>query len=134
MIENKEDDELLLMSDGINPVLEEKKSSKVSEDQFTEPKKVIDLYRLIIDDLNIPFDGMDSLSIDFSGNISFSFRGTANLNDVLKLNLMNPKVSGLVYHNDSFIFEIKNIAISCNTLEPNLWFFFVNGKNSMVKQ
>lgn len=126
-----DDSELLLMSEGINPVLEEKIKEHV--DQFVEPKKAIDLYRLVIDDFKVPFDSMDSLSIDFSGNISFSFRGTASLNDVLKLDLLDPKLNGCLYLNGELVFEIKNISISCNALESNLWFLMLSGKNSSAK-
>ena len=127
-----EKDELLLMSEGINPVLEEKIQEQT--DQFVEPKKVIDLYRLVIDDFKVSFDSMDSLSVDFSGNISFSFRGSANLSDVLKLNLLDPTLSCRLYLNDKLVFVIKNISISCNALESNLWFLMLSGKNLPAKE
>lgn len=118
------------MSEGIDPVLEEK-----HVDQFVEPVKTLVVYKAYFsenDDVEssmfkITFENLDSLSIDFSKNVSLSFRGTSSITDMLNANLTETTICSL-YENDKLIVRLNNISISCNSLEPNLSFFMLSGK------
>ena len=132
LVNNKNNDELLLMSEGIDPVLEEK-----HVDQFVEPVKTLVVYKAYFSEtenidiqssmFKITFENLDSLSIDFSKNVSLSFRGTSSIADMLNANLTETTICSL-YENDKLIVQLNNISISCNSLEPNLSFFMLSGK------